>query len=196
MKKILAIFMVTFLLLTFSVTAFAEDSTSAEEVVTEAADDSIDFTVDGFITWIKSHPEELSVLLSLIGSAILAASRNKKINSSIATVNNNAVQLATDSKAEMEAMKSENIKAMELALAEILKNKEERATFVKYLEVSRLANIELANEVAELLILANIPNSKKDELYARHLAAVNSIADAEAALEPAEENENAEDNEE
>ena len=196
MKKFLAIFMVTFLLLTFSVTAFAEDSTSAEEVVTEAADDSIDFTVDGFITWIKSHPEELSVLLSLIGSAILAASRNKKINSSIATVNNNAVQLATDSKAEMEAMKSENIKAMELALAEILKNKEERATFVKYLEVSRLANIELANEVAELLILANIPNSKKDELYARHLAAVNSIADAEAALEPAEENENAEDNEE
>ena len=44
---------------------------------------------------------------------------------------------------------------------------------------SVLANVELANEVAELLVLANIPNSKKEELYSRHLAAVGAIAEAE-----------------
>ena len=44
-----------------------------------------------------------------------------------------------------------------------------------HLKVAKLANTELANEVAELLVLANIPNSKKDELYARHRAAVALI---------------------
>ena len=39
--------------------------------------------------------------------------------------------------------------------------------------------LENANMMAELLMLANIPNSKKEELYARHLSAVNAIADAE-----------------
>ena len=47
------------------------------------------------------------------------------------------------------------------------------------LETAKLANVELANEVAELLVLANIPNSKKEELYARHLAAVNAMTEAE-----------------
>jgi hypothetical protein len=45
-----------------------------------------------------------------------------------------------------------------------------------------MANVEFANEVAELLILANIPNSRKDELYARHLAAVNAIQEAESIV--------------
>lgn len=39
--------------------------------------------------------------------------------------------------------------------------------------------LENANMMAELLMLANIPNSKKEELYARHLSAINAIADAE-----------------
>jgi hypothetical protein len=48
-----------------------------------------------------------------------------------------------------------------------------------HLKTAKLASMELANEVAELLVLANIPNSKKEELYARHLAAVGAIAEAE-----------------
>ena len=48
-----------------------------------------------------------------------------------------------------------------------------------FLKTSKLANMELANEVAELLVLANIPNSKKEELYSRHLAAVGAITEAE-----------------
>jgi hypothetical protein len=48
-----------------------------------------------------------------------------------------------------------------------------------YIKTAKLANVEFANELAELLVLANIPNSKKDELYSRHIAAVGAIAEAE-----------------
>jgi hypothetical protein len=47
------------------------------------------------------------------------------------------------------------------------------------LKTMKLADIELGNEIAELLVLANIPNSVKDELYARHVAAVNAISEAD-----------------
>ena len=60
-------------------------------------------------------------------------------------------------------------KKLETALAEV----------ENYLKTAKLANTELANEVAELLVLANIPNSKKEELYSRHRAAVAAIDAAE-----------------
>ena len=211
MKKFLAIIMVTFLLLTFSVAAFAEDSTSAEEIVTEdivteVVDDPNDLTVDEIVEYVKSHAEEISVILSLIVSAIYAVSRNKKINGSIATVNNNAVTMAENNMSVMSGMTNvvEQYKeAMSDMLSEIRRNDTERAELesslaevTKYLKATRLANVELANEVAELLVLANIPNSKKDELYARHLAAVNAIAEAEAEATETEVKENEETNEE
>ena len=211
MKKILAILLVTFLLLTFSVTAFAEDSTSAEEIVTEeivteVIDDPNDLTVDEIVEYVKSHAEEISVILSLVVSAIYAVSRNKKTLGSIATVNNNAVTMAENNMSAMLGMSNvvEQYKeAMSAMLSEIRRNDEERAELesslsevTKYLKATRLANVELANEVAELLVLANIPNSKKDELYARHLAAVNAIAEAEAEATETEVKENEETNEE
>ncbi len=58
------------------------------------------------------------------------------------------------------------------------------------------ANIEFSNELAELLGLANIPNYKKEEIGARHLAAVKSIKaatkkiDAVALATPEEVTEN------
>jgi hypothetical protein len=47
------------------------------------------------------------------------------------------------------------------------------------MEACKKASIEEGNIVAELLMLANIPNSKKEEIYARHLSAVNAIAETE-----------------
>ena len=49
----------------------------------------------------------------------------------------------------------------------------------KAMKACKEASLEESNIVAELLLLANIPNSKKEEIYARHLSAVNAIADAE-----------------
>ena len=39
----------------------------------------------------------------------------------------------------------------------------------------------VGSTIIYILVLANIPNSKKDELYSRHLAAVNKLADVEKA---------------
>lgn len=75
---------------------------------------------------------------------------------------------------------------LEAALAEIRKNAEEKQSLEdtllsvqKTLDTLKMADIEFGNEVAELLVLANIPNAKKEELYARHRAAVDAIATAE-----------------
>ena len=67
-------------------------------------------------------------------------------------------------------------------LEEIKRNAEEKkkledtiTSVEKLLKATKLANLELSNEVAELLVLANIPNAKKDELYARHTNAVSQL---------------------
>jgi hypothetical protein len=52
-----------------------------------------------------------------------------------------------------------------------------------YLKIASQSDIELANELAELLALANIPNYKKEELGSRHAKAVNAIIEAEAKAE-------------
>lgn len=73
------------------------------------------------------------------------------------------------------------------ALADVLGKVESLSTtFVsailesnKVMEACKQAALENANMMAELLMLANIPNSKKEELYARHLSVMKAIADAE-----------------
>ena len=220
MKKFLAITLVTFLLLTFSVTTFAEVESSAEEIVTEevsvvedtsVAEEntslkdkiySLDITVEDIMSWIENNYDKISVVVTLLFSVLFAIRRSKKINNAITTVNNNSVAIAKNSEDSMVGMSNtvtQYSDSMSAMLAEIRRNNEERASLEesltevsKYLKATRLANLELANEVAELLILANIPNSKKDELYSRHLAAVNAISEAEkvvAEIEEVKENE-------
>lgn len=206
MKKIFTILMCVVLILAFSTVAFAE------EVVTEAVSDVgfLDIlsnpSVDKVISFFEGHLEEISVILTLIFSALVNVRKHKKLTTSITTLNNNSVAVAENSVTSMAGMSTvvEQYKdAMSAMLAEIRRNDEERASLEeslaevsKYLKSTRLANVELANEVAELLVLANIPNSKKDELYARHLAAVNAIAEAEAEATETEVKENEETNEE
>ena len=207
MKKILAILMCALLICTFTVVASAEEAeageVATEAVTTEAVDDPNDLTAEEIVDYVKEHAEEISVIVSLIASAFFAIIRNKKINGSIATVNNNAITMTENSVNAMVGMSTvvtQYKDEMATMLAEIRRNNEERAELEaslaevsKYLKSTRLANVELANEVAELLVLANIPNSKKDELYARHLAAVRAIAEAEAEVADMEVKENEED---
>lgn len=214
MKKIFVVLLIcTFLTFAFSVTTFAEETTPAEEIEieeieTEEVSESFDISIDDIISYVKEHYEEISVILGLIVSALYSLRLNKKTANSITTVNNNAVAIAENSASSMAAMSGvveQYQTQMEAMLDEIRRNDKERADLeeslaevTKYLKATRLANVELANEVAELLILANIPNSKKDELYARHLAAVNEIAlaEAEAAESICEEIEGVKENEE
>jgi hypothetical protein len=174
------------------------DEPTAEET-TPLPDTSEEVPLTGpeeIVEYIKTYFEEISVIVSLICMAFYQARKHKLLNRSVGTLNNNAITVAENSDRTMQAALA-NVQTMsavveayknEMAdmLAEIRQNTDEKkkledalAEVHEHLKQSKLANIEFSNELAELLVLANIPNSKKDELYARHRAAVDAISTAE-----------------
>lgn len=204
MKKFLTVLICIMVLCSLPLVAFAEEvdvpvetpETETETPVEtpveppEVEDDPNDLSVEKIVDYVKSHYEELSVIATLILSIFYRARNGKSLNKSITTLNNNSVAVAENSEAAIKEALSvmenfeQKVKEYEKATEQSI------GKIAKHLEVSKRANLELANEVAELLILANIPNSKKDELYARHLAAVNAIAEVEYIDEDTEVKEN------
>ena len=209
MKKIFALFVCTILLVcAFHISAFAEGesfegvepnevvvdtSTPTEETATESeisgdrtlSDVLSDLSSESIVAYIEDHIEELGVIFSLIGFAVGIARKFKWVNKAISATNHNAITVAenadraiADATARMEAFSALFAKYQESEeeKKELKKTIDEAMTYIK---ASKLANIEFANELAELLVLANIPNSKKEELYSRHIAAVHSIEEAE-----------------
>lgn len=147
-------------------------------------------------TWLEENSGVITIVCTIIGYGAVIFNTIKKVIKSMTTMNNNAVSISEHSgKIANEALEgvknvSDVVKAfderMSALLDEVRSNAEEKKKLEKaltevetHLKTAKLANMELANEVAELLVLANIPNSKKEELYSRHLAAVGAIADAE-----------------
>ena len=174
------------------------DETAAPDVETEptTAEEDLKTFCDKIVEWALENFEELSVIVSLIAGVYYSIRKHGWLNKAISTLNNNAVVVAEDSRtaignalAEVHGVAAtvNEYKEMVVALlAEVRQNDEEKKRLEaalmqveSYLKTAKLANVELANEVAELLVLANIPNAKKEELYARHLAAVGAITDAE-----------------
>lgn len=174
------------------------DETVAPDVETEptTAEEDLKTFCDKIVEWALENFEELSVIVSLIAGVYYSIRKHGWLNKAISTLNNNAVVVAEDSRtaignalAEVQGVAAtvNEYKEMVVALlAEVRQNDEEKKRLEaalmqveSYLKTAKLANVELANEVAELLVLANIPNAKKEELYARHLAAVGAITDAE-----------------
>jgi hypothetical protein len=149
-------------------------------------------TTEEIVKWIQSHLEEILVMIVSTVLAIYQRRSNSSTKKSIATCNNNALAIAENSNntvataltelAAMTALVAKCKDEINELLAEIRLNDEEKkqlqaalAKVETHLETAKLANIEFANELAELLVLANIPNSKKEELYARHRASVAAI---------------------
>ncbi len=154
---------------------------------------------DKIVAWVVERLDTVSCVITIVLTTFYQIRKHGLLNKSIGTLNNNAVTVAESSNAAIAVALAEvknvsekvNDYKTEIAnlLAEVRGNAEEKQKLVQALEdvynhlkTAKLANVELANEVAELLVLANIPNSKKDELYARHLAAVSAISDAEKAV--------------
>lgn len=198
MKKILAIVCALLLACAFPLTAFAEDGTveqteiETEIIVTES--DAPDITTEDVVGYIKAHFEEISVVITLILTLIYNVRKHKLLDRSIAITNNNAIAVAENSGVAMQNALGK-MEAFDMLLAEYRASAEEKkkleATLneaMNYIKASKLANVEFANELAELLVLANIPNSKKEELYSRHLAAVSTIAEVEKTEENADDN--------
>lgn len=158
--------------------AESENSTSANEPL---------FTTEMIKAYVHNHFEEIMVIISLIIARIYESRANRILGKSIQTSNNNAIMVAEGSKVAINDV-IQYKETMNNLLLEFRKTEEENKKLRdtldavhRLLNTEKLACIELADEVAELLVLANIPNSKKDELYSRHLAAVNKLADVEKA---------------
>lgn len=188
MKKILALLLCIILICTLSVTAFAEETVDVptqEEIEAEA-----NSMVDDLVAWVQNHIEEISVIATLLLMIFYNVRKYSSMDKTIGTLNNNAITVAKDSSTAINSALSglEGVNSIistyvnEFAdLKGTIKTSLEQTE--KRYETSKLANIELANEVAELLVLANIPPAKKEELYARHRAAVDKIAEAEKSTE-------------
>lgn len=214
MKKIFALMLCVMLLLSLPVAVFAEgedavveDTVVEEEVATgEKTDIEIeaDKITEQIVVWFQDNFEEISVIITLLLTLFYQVKKHTSLNKSIGTLNNNAVAIAENSGAtitqalsgvsSVSAVITDYIGKMDNLLAEVRSNEEDKRamkaaldTAMKYVESAKSANIELANELAELLNLANIPNSKKEELYARHRAAVEAMASIAGVISGKEE---------
>lgn len=146
--------------------------------------------------WFEKNSGALTIVFTIIGYGLAMFKKIKNVVKSATTMNNNAISIAENSDRTTAAALAKLDVAtsiinsyeekMKVLLDEVRENAEDKKKHAMalekvttYLEASKAANVELSNEVAELLVLANIPNSKKEELYSRHLKAVGAIADAE-----------------
>lgn len=164
-----------------------EESASEEEISVEEA--MVSFTTEDIMNYIKTYFEEISVIITLILTAFYNIRKHKILNKSISATNLNAIRVSENSDlaiAEALATIQGYKDAFANLLTEFRATEEEKQKLeqtlgeaLAYIKTAKLANVEFANELAELLVLANIPNSKKDELYSRHIAAVKAIAEAE-----------------
>lgn len=188
MKRIIVLAVCAILLVcAFCIPTFAEEQTEA--VVVETTEVEEPTVTESIVDYVKGHIEEISVIVTLLLTIFYNVRKHGVLNQSIGTLNNNAITVAQNSNLAIQnalACIAEYGGKIDSLLTEFRTNAEDKeaqadvlSKVKHFLETAKLANVELADEVAELLVLANIPNSKKDELYARHIAAVNAIADAE-----------------
>lgn len=204
MRKLLAVILFV-MLMAFPVVTSAEEVEPTveenvppvEEVVTEEENEPT--MTENIVKYVKENIEEIFVIVAGVLFTFYEGIVRKKMNGSIGTLNNNAVTIATDSaKAIKDALGEvkdisnivKNYKEeLETMLSEVRKNGEEKQSLedtlnqvMTFLNTSKLACLEMSHEVAELLVLANIPQSKKEELYSRHTKAVHELEAVEGVI--------------
>ena len=177
-----------------------EAPTIKEEVEIE-----VEILTENIKKWFEENSAFIGLIVTIIGYGIVVIKKLGTVVKSTGTINNNAITIAkTSNDAVSQALSSiENASGIVTgydtriaALLEAYKNTAEDKAMLErelveiksYLKTSTEANVEFANELAELLGLANIPNCKKEEIGARHLAAVRAIIAAEEKAEVEAEN--------
>ena len=174
----------------------SENETATEGEISPPEDKPITETIAEYI---KEKFPEIAILLASLAMTALITHLKNKLTASMGVMNNNSISIATSSADAINKAlaKVEGISGVvdgykqEMAslLGEIRKNAEEKDHLENmlhqvesYLKTAKLANVEFANELAELLNLANIPNAKKDEMYARHTTAVHELEAMEEVM--------------
>jgi hypothetical protein len=190
MKKIFMILLCVLMIVAVPTVAFA---TSEAEEIPDKTITEVEMTItERVVEYVKENAEGILAVIASIGSAILVKLITSKISNSVTTLNNNSIEIAKNSDESLKTTAKEN-KAYAAKIQELLdkyeKSEEEKKLYAEalvrvetFLKTAKLATLELSNEVAELLVLANIPNSRKEELYARHKNAVHEIESAEGVI--------------
>ena len=211
MKKILAFILCAVLICAVPIAVSAEeisaDTVTDETVADNSAPETESATeaeispsvTESIVAYFQGNLEEIAVIGSLIVGMFYEIRKHGKLTGSIGTLNNNAITIAENSK---EAIKEALAEVTDIAkvvdsykgeiaslLLEIRTSAEEKKNLAEtlahvetFLKTAKSATLELSNEVADLLVLANIPNSVKDELYARHTKAVHELEAAEEVM--------------
>ena len=200
MKRIIMLLLCVMMLLV-PLSASAEESYTPENEITaetesvpptEVAEDDWSTITGAVKEWIEPNLEEISVVVTLIGYGILLFTKLGNILKSMGTMNNNNITISKKNADFMEqAVDSINnasgavtgydarIVALLSAFQQTAEDKKrleaELLEMKSYLIASSKSNLEFSNELAELIALANIPNYKKEELGARHVAAKDAI---------------------
>lgn len=199
MKKILAFILCAMLMVALPVVASAEEAEPTEEVEVSSEVENEPSMTEKIVEYVKDNIEEIVVIAFMALGSFYEARVRGKMNGSIGLLNNNAIAVAENSATSMnnalikvEALTSkvtsyeEKIEALLEAFGKNIEEKARLEDTLNHVETflvsAKGATLELANELAELLVLSNIPNSKKEELYARHMKAVHDIENAEEAI--------------
>lgn len=172
-----------------------EDDTTGDSITDDIKSEAEVITAK-IAKWLETNSLDITKLITYIAYGLVLVDKLRKVLKSMGTINNNSIAVSQkgDESMQKAAEALNNVNAslgdFKVALTDLMdkyeKTNEANAKLEArleamdvHLENSKRANVELSNEVAELLVLANIPNSKKDELYARHRAAVALIAEAD-----------------
>lgn len=201
MKKIFIVLLCAMLILALPIAVSAEESANSTPETNTAVEGENSASEQTFseqvVEYFKTNYDKVLVVVIMAGYSIVESKIRSKMNGSIGTLNNNAVSIANNSanaintalaKVDVVAGTAKDCLEKVETLMEAYRVSEEDKKAYKdalvrvenYLNTAKLANIEFANELAELLCLSNIPNAKKDELYSKHLDGVHRLEAAEA----------------
>ena len=166
------------------------------EGLDEEEKDEIEAMADSVVKYIEAHLDTISLFFTVIISIFYQIKKHASLNKTIGVLNNNSITVAENSKKSISDMMAEMVEvgnvvkgykaSTEELLAAYKQTAEDNKKLVaelnehkKYLKAAKKANVEFSNTLAELLVLSNIPVSKKEELYGRHRAAVALLDTAE-----------------
>lgn len=164
---------------------------------TPTFEEEVEMVSEQIKEWIVANLDSISIIITLISTCIVTFVKLKTTIKAARTMNNNTITISKASNdAIAQALASiENasgavtnydariatlLEAFKTTAEDKLKLEAELVEIKNYLKTSSKSNLEFADELAELLALANIPNYKKEEIGARHVAAKREIIDAEA----------------
>lgn len=189
MKKLFMILLCVLMLVAVPTVAFAEE-TVPEESVPEDTTTEVEMTItERVVEYVKENAEGILAVIASIGSAILVKFITAKLSNSVITLNDNAIEIAKSSDESLKTATKEN-EALTAKVQELLekyeKSEEDKKLYEEalvqaetFINDAKIAMLEVSNEFAELLLFANIPVAKKEEIFARHKKAVRPLEEAE-----------------